>query len=108
MTQRVSKAIVDACHLLLSGKTERIIAQQLVMYIILMTYYSEQASLRLRRSGGGDRIILNWRRVGLPIILNGPFFYFYFYFYGPGGVFTCHKPMYLASFATLLLAFNEF
>ena len=39
--------------------------------------YSEQASLRLRRSGGGDRIILNWRRVGLPIILNGPFFFFF-------------------------------
>ena len=29
-------------------------------------------------------------------------------FYGPGGILhcTCHKPMYLASFATLLLAFN--
>ena len=27
-------------------------------------------------------------------------------FYGPGGVFTTHKPIYLASFATLLLAFN--
>ena len=29
-----------------------------------------------------------------------------FSFYGPGGVFTYHKPMHLASFATLLVAFN--
>ena len=35
---------------------------------------------------------------------------FLFFCYGPGGVFTmsCHKPMYLVSVATLLLAFNSF
>ena len=33
---------------------------------------------------------------------------FFFSFYGPGGVFTPHKPIYLASFATSLLAFNSF
>ena len=49
--------------------------------------YREQGSLRLRRSGGGDRIILNWRKVGVPIILNGPFSSSSF----------CHNPMYLAS-----------
>ena len=41
-------------------------------------YNSEQASLRLRRSGVGGRIILNYRRAGLPIILNGPLFLFLF------------------------------
>ena len=37
------------------------------------TIYSEQASLRLRQSGRGPRIILNWQTAGVPIILNGPF-----------------------------------
>ena len=34
-----------------------------------------------------------------PHHLKWPFLSF-FSFYGPGGVFTCHRPMYLASFAT--------
>ena len=50
----------------------------------------------------GPHIILNRRRVGVAIILNGPLFFLN----GPGGVFTPHKPIYLASFATLLLAFD--
>ena len=56
--------------------------------------YSEQALLRVRSWGVGLHFILNRCRVGVAIILNGPFLSS---FYGPGGVFTPHKPIYLAS-----------
>ena len=39
--------------------------------------YREQALIRIWLLGAGPHIILNWRRVGVPIILNGPFFFFF-------------------------------
>ena len=39
--------------------------------------YSEQALLRIWPWGDGLRIILNWRRIGVAINLNGPFLFFF-------------------------------
>ena len=47
---------------------------QLVVY---RAVYSEQALIRIWAWGVGPHIILNWRRVGVAIILNGPSLFFF-------------------------------
>ena len=62
-----------------------------LLYCACLRGYSEQALLRLWPWGGGPHIILNWRRAGVDIILNGPFFFFFFFVWAWWGIY-----MYLA------------
>ena len=64
-------------------------------------HYSEQALIRIWAWGVGPHIILNRRRAGVAIILNGPFLFFFLCAWW--GI-TCHKPMYLASFCASFVA----